>query len=471
MRPLAMALAALALALATPRSSLAVGVGGADPPPAVHEDVVFVVYDEARHREHVLYAARMAPAAPRVSLGLPTPAPAVIEPLPGVDLGAALHALVAPQEARSLGRPPSPPAPWSSRGATIRGTSTPLGKEDTAALPFDAKWLGAYGDQGFSLGLFEVTAPADRRVELVTPAVHLAFDAERPILVRREPPRPLAPEPEGVPSPRLPVVVEAVSPSPKEAAPSEEAVAKVLRARTADLLECYERFLEQRPGEARKVTVEAVIRPKGEPASARPTGDEGDATEAELGTCVARAVKQRQFPRTDAGWRFSADLAFTPPRTPARRTHVVALGPQRLRWEAPEAQGKLAHDFEVAPEDTAQAFAPELRRAMGLPESQRIWLTHWLDRDERRTAAADVIFARAELPADGEPGTLGHARTRAEARVQAERKEAPRAARAQSPPRKRWRRMLPVASLLGVSALAVLLGLLQSRDARRRPPS
>jgi hypothetical protein len=437
----------------------------------VHEDIVFVVYDAAAHREHVLYAARLAPAAARVSLGLVTPAPSAIEPLPGVDLGAALHALVAPNEARSRGRPPSPPAPWSSRGATIRGTSTPLGKQGIAALPFDARWLGAYGDQGFSLGLLEVTAPADGRVELVTPAVHLAFDAEQPIVVRREPPRALAPELEGTQSPRLPVVVEAVSPSPKQAAPSEEAVAKVLRARAADLLDCYERFLEERPGEARKVTVEAVIRPKGEPASTRQTGDAGDATDAELGSCVARAIKQRQFPRTDAGWRFSADLAFTPPRTPARRTHVVALGPERLRWEALDAQGKLAHDFEVAPEDLAQAFAPELRRAMGLTESPRVWLTHWLDRDERRTAAADVIFARAELPADGEPGTLGHARTQADARGQAARKEAPRAARAASPPRKRWRRMAPVASMLGVCLLAVLLGLSQSRDARRRPPS
>ncbi|UQA58753.1 hypothetical protein [Polyangium aurulentum] len=461
-----LAVAFAALTFAAPRAASAVGVANNDAATAVQEDVVFVVYDEASRREHMLYAARLAPPAPRVSLGLLTPSAAAIEPLPGVDLMAALHALVAPHEARALGRPPAPPAPWSSRGATLVGTATPLGKEAAAEKLFDAKWLGAAGEGSF-LALLGVTAPVEDRVELVTPAVHLAFDADRPILVRREPPRATPPEPD-VPSPRLPVVVESVQPSPKDAAPSEEAVAKVLRARTADLLACYERFLEQRPGEARKITVEAVIRPKGEPASARLAGERGGATEAELGTCVAGAVKARQFPRTDAGWRFSADIAFTPPRTPARRTHVVTLGPSRLAWEAPEAQRKLAHDFEVSPADLAQAFAPELRRAMGLPEGRRIWLTHWLDRDERRTAAEDVVFTQAPIPADGEPGTLGYVQGQALQRAGAGQKAAPRAATAKSGASRRWR-MWPVAGSFGVAAVAILIGLFLSRDDRRGP--
>jgi len=465
-----LAAALAAITLAAPRTASAVAVASNDAATAVHEDVVFVVYDEVARREHMLYAARLAPAAPRVSLGLLTPSAAAIEPLPGVDLMAALHALVAPHEARSLGRPPAPPAPWSARGATLVGTSTPLGKEAAAEKLFDAQWLGAHGEQGggLSLALLGVTAPVEDRVELVTPAVHLAFDADRPMLVRREPPRAAPPEPD-VPSPRLPVVVESVQPSPKDAAPSEEAIAKVLRARTADLLACYERFLEQRPGEARKITVEAVIRPKGEPASTRLAGERGDATEAELGTCVATAIKGRQFPRTDAGWRFSADIAFTPPRTPARRTHVVTLGPSRLAWEAPEAKGKLAHDFEISPADLAQAFAPELRRAMGLPEGRRIWLTHWLDRDERRTTAGDVIFTQAEIPADGEPGTLGHVQAQVLQRAGAGPKAAaPRDAKTKRASSTRWR-MWPVAGSFGVAALAVLLGLWLSRDDRRGP--
>jgi hypothetical protein len=105
---------------------------------------------------------------------------------------------------------------------------------------------------------------------------------------------------------------------------------------------------------------------------------------------------------------------------------------------------------------------------MGLPEGRRIWLTHWLDRDERRTAAADVVFTQAALPADGEPGTLGHVQVQVLQRAGAGQKDAPRAAKTKRASRTRWR-MWPVAGFFGVAALAILLGLFLDRGDRRDP--
>ena len=436
----------------------AVAVGGATPSPVVHEDYLIVSHDEASGREHVLFAARLAPASPRVLVGLPTPSTPTIEPLPKLDLAALVHTLVEPHERRTRGRAPAPPAAWVLDRSTLSGfVVAPSAGEQ----PFDAAWTKSYVDRNFSFAVLDVVTPPGGWLEIMTPAAHVSFVSPRLILARREPPRAELPVDEAQEGAAIPLVVESVRAEPKAVAPSSEAIARVLRTRSGPLLDCYERFLERRPDEATKVTIEASIRPKGDTASLRSPSEKGEEATRELATCVVKILRARQFPRTDEGWKFSADLAFKPPRTPARRTHLVLVGPSRYVWKDPPASARLLHDFEAKPEDVARAMTPELRRVMDLPEGKRLWISHWLDRDVRRALAEDARFDREDLPADGEPGTLSAPTKKPEARPAAAEspREKPRA-RARS---KRARSAVVAAAAL---ALTVALALWLARDER-----
>ncbi|MDC3959134.1 hypothetical protein [Polyangium jinanense] len=456
MKTLAPLVALSIVAVASPAS--AVAVGGATPSPVVHEDYVIVSHDEASGREHVLFAARLAPAAPRVLLGLPTPSTPTIEPRPLLDPAALVHALVEPYERRTRGRAPAPPAAWVMDRSTLSGFVV---GPSAGEQPFDAAWTKSYVDRNFSFAVLDVVTPPGSSLEIMTPAAHVSFDTPRVILARREPPRAEPPPDEAQEGAVLPLVVESVRAEPKAVAPSSEVIARILRARSGPILDCYERFLEHRP-EATKVTIEASIRPKGDTASLRSPGErDGDETTRELARCVVTILRARQFPRTDEGWKFSADLAFKPPRTPARRTHVVLVGPSRYVWKDPPASARLLHDFEARPEDVARAMTPDLRRALGLPEGKRLWISHWLDRDVRRALAEDALFDREALPADGEPGTLS-------APTQKPPEIRPTAETAREKPRARSRGKRTRGVLVAATALlfTVALALWLARDER-----
>ncbi len=438
----------------------AVAVAGATPSPVVHEDYLIVSHDEVNGREHMLYAARLAPASPRVLLGLPTPATPTIEPLPKLDLAALVHALVEPHERRTRGRSPAPPAPWVMDRSTLSGFVV---GPSAAEQPFDATWTRGYVDRGFSFVVLDVVTPPGGWIEIMTPTAHVSFATSRVIAPRREPPREQPPEDKPPDGFVLPLMVESVRAEPKAVAPSQEAIARVLRARSGPLLDCHERFLERRAGEPAKVTIEASIRPKGDTASLLSPGEKDtDEARRELATCVVKILRARQFPRTDEGWKFTADLAFEPPRLPARRTHLVLIGPSRYVWRDPPSSARLLHDFEAASEDVARAISPELRREMGLPEGRRLWVSHWLDRDVRRALAEDVLFEREDLPERGEPGTLSAA-----APQKPDLRPAKTSPREQRRSRSLSDRTRGALAATLISALTVALALWLARDDRR----
>ncbi|MRG98355.1 hypothetical protein [Polyangium spumosum] len=436
----------------------AVALGGATPSPVVHEDYLIVSHDEPSGRQHVLFAARLAPASPRVLVGLPTPSTPTVEPMPKLDLAALVFALVEPHEQRTRGRLSARPAPWVMDRSTLSSfVVAPAASEQ----PFDAAWTKSYVDRGFSFAVLDVVTPPGNVLEIMTPAAHVSFDTPRVIVARREPPRAEAPPDDPPEGAALPMVVESLRAAPKDAAPSIEAIERALRMRSGPMLRCYERFLEHRP-EATKVTIEAAIRPKGDTASLRSPGErDGDESSRELARCVVAILRAQKFPRADEGWKFSAELAFTPPRTPARRTHLVLVGPSRHVWRDPPASARLLHDFEAAPEDVARVMTPELRRVMALPEGRRLWVSHWLDRDVRRALAEDVVFEREALPADGEPGTLSVTTPKPDLLPAA---ESPRETRRSRLVSKRARAALAAATAF---ALAVALALWLARDEHR----
>jgi len=455
--PLLAPLAVLATAGAA-NAATVVAIGATNPP-AIHEDFVFLSFDPAAKREHLVYAARLAPAVEKTTIGIPTIGEPTIEPLAGFDPGAALQALIAPYETRVKGRPPGAPAAWPLRDVTVQGTSGLLRASDVL---FDVPWMHGYADRGFShVAMLALAYPADGRLEISTPAVHLSFESDKLILPRREPSRPSPnPSEDEAPSadkPALPLDVQAIKAEPKDVAPSAEALGKVLRSRSGPLLDCYEALLEKKPGEAPLVHFEAAIRPKGDTASLRSTDPPGDEASSAFTTCVVRELKKKQFPRTNEGWRFTAELAFKPPRIPTRRTHVIALGPSRAMWRSPPRSARLLDDFEVSAADMEKAFGPALKRALGLPEAGRLWVTYWLDRDERRAAAEDALFDLEALPADGEPGTLSF-KPEAAKKEEPPKQERPRKARSNG------KQKTPlVAALVAAAVVGLALALARER--------
>lgn len=458
MKTPAAVLTALAIVGASPAAH---AIAWADPTAThvVHEDYVIVIHDEDHGREHVLVAARLTPASPRLQLALPTPGTPTIEALPKLDPAAAVHALIEPFERRTRGRSPAPPARWATNGVTLSGFVV---TDTSTEKPFDPAWMKSYAQDHFSFAALDVVVPEDGRLEIVTPVAMVSFAADRPMVPRREPARQMPDEVEDTRGPAMPLEVTVVRAEPKAVAPSAEAIARVLRVRSGRLLGCYERFLEQMPGEAVKLTVDATIRPKGDAASVTSPAEKLDAATSTLAKCIVGLLRARQFPRTDEGWRFSAELSLRPPRTPARRTHLVVLGPSRSVWRSPPSSARLLHDVEVSLADVDRAFGPELRRALGLPEGRRLWLAHWLDRDERRANAEDARFDLEPLPPDGGPGTLG-------ARVAPSPEARPAPATPVRRTRARPGRSMKLAVVSSIAALIVGLALWLARDADARP--
>jgi hypothetical protein len=151
---------------------------------------------------------------------------------------------------------------------------------------------------------------------------------------------------------------------------------------------------------------ETTIRPKGDVIAIKMRETPTEAASLELGTCVTKVLRAKQMLRADEGYKFQSTITFTPPRIPARRTHIVTIGSSKYVWRNVPASVRLEEDFEVLPKELTQAMSGETRKALGLPHDERVWVSHWLDRSARRTRAEDVEFERHDLPAHGEPGAL-----------------------------------------------------------------
>jgi len=203
-----------------------------------------------------------------------------------------------------------------------------------------------------------------------------------------------------------------------------------------------------------------VIRPKGEIASLKSVGGITGENAKEFVSCVVSELRKKQLPRTDEGWRLTAELSFTPPRLPTRRTHVVLISTSRELWRSPPTAARRVADFEARSDDVDRALGADTRRALGLPETQRIWVTYWLDRDERRALAEDAIFDHETLPPDGAPGTLSFRPAEDTTTVKPLEKAAPKAAR--------WKHKSATWALLFASIVATAMGLWLSRDERPR---
>ena len=409
-------LACALLTLVPQGEAKAVGIGSTEGPLRIREEFVLVIVDEAR--EHVVYAARAEPAVSGAVVAVPTPSRADVEPMPGLDLPAALHTLVAGYEERALGRKPAAPAPWASSKVDVTGRALDLSEAGApGGLPLDASWLRSLGARSW-LALVEMRGASERGVELVTPAVRIGFTTDRPGLVLREPPLAEKAAEEGQATPaanREPYAVEATVTSPAPDSPSSETLARVLRTRAQAVRACYDTYLADHPGAPATVRVDVVINRHGETETAVPVAS-GE-TPA-LAKCVAGAVRAKQFPRIDRGWRFTAAIHFVPPAAPSRSTHVALLGKTRLRWTSPPAAVTVVRELEVAREDVERALDAASRRALGLDGASRLWLTEYLDTTERRHDAADLVVASSALPAEGEPGTLAVSRQPAPAKAE-----------------------------------------------------
>ncbi len=443
--------------LAASGAAGAVAVGGADPPPVVREEVYFVVFDPIARREHVLYAARLEARTPgdpvRAALvGMAVPARPEIAVTAGLDLPAAIHRIVAPYERAVSGRAPVAPAPWPP-ASQLSVRAVELGAGEAPSL--DAAWLAACPPLRPFLAALDVSA-GGARVELATPAVRVSFEADRPSLHLREPAGAPPPdeEPAGGASAPKPFAVDEVATEPAPAAPSADAVARILRSRPGPVRACYEAYLDEHPGRPATLRVEASIQHRGETRTVKAVGDAPET--AALGACVAAAVKAKSFPRIDLPWKLSATLRFDPPRAPARQTHVVLLAPERARLDSPSPSFSLVREIEPAWDDVAAALPAEVREAVGLSRpGERLWLAQYLDRSDRRARAPDARWSRAgDVPASGEPGTLAHAAAMEEARRPAPAARAPAAA-----PRALSSRARAAIAAARVAALAVVLGL------------
>lgn len=391
------------ICIATPASAVAVFGGGK--PVMVHEDYIFLHRDPVTKQLHVLLSARVAPAFRRVQIGYPTPTNPTLEQVT-VDLPEVLHKLIAPHEMRARNHPPAPPAPWMLNGARVDTYVVQAGSADQT---FDATWTKSYVDKGFFIGVTGIVTPEDERLEVLSPTMHISFASERLVLPRREPPLPMQNADDGVDlpeKPRLPVELAASRITPKQRDLSDATLTRTLQDRPGAILECYERFLERSPNQSFVLEFALTIHPKGEVVAIKDVGKPEDAAVQSLAECSKKVLQAKQFGKNDKGYDFQAAITFTPPRIPARRTHIIAMGSSKYVWPNVPQGVRLEEDFEILPLDLKLAVDEKLRRSIGLRDDERVWVSHWVDRTARRTEALDVEFVEQALPARGEPGAL-----------------------------------------------------------------
>lgn len=393
-----------ALLTAKPAHAVATFAGGK--PVQVQEDYVLLYQDPATNQLHVLYAARAAPAFPRVQFGYPTPSAPTIEQVV-IDLPETLHKLIAPHEMRLDKHPPAPPAPWVPMGARFDSYTENKG---SAEHVFDAAWTKSYVDKGFFIAGLGIVTDDDGRVEIVSPAVHLSFASERMMLARREPPlsRPIdeAKDVDLPAKPGVPVEISIFKTEPQLMALAPESAAIRLQNRARPLLDCYEIYLEQKPNAPVTLEFVTTIRPQGDVIESKGLGKLEDEPSKKLSACLSNVLKKQRIPNLNEGYKFHWRIALTPTRLPARRTHIMAIGSSKYVWPNQPASIRLEHDFEVLPLDAKLAIPDSLRKAIRWQENQRVWISHWVDKSARRVEAEDVIFEKQELPARGEPGAL-----------------------------------------------------------------
>lgn len=383
----------------------AVGLFGGGKPVMVQEDYVFLTRDATTKQVHVLFSARVEPAFRRVQIGFPTPTTPTLEHVV-VDLPEVLHKLIAPHEMRARRHPPAPPAPWITSGARVDTYVISAGSADQT---FDAAWTQSYVGKGYFIATTGVVTPEDGRIEVFSPTMHISFTAERLTLPRREPPLPRkgADIPAALPDkPRLPVEVTVTKVEPRQKGLSGETLGRILNDRPADLLTCYERLLEKKPNLALTLALESTVRPKGDIVAFKMLDGATEPVTKELSACVTKVLQNKQLVKANEGYAIQLRIAFTPPRLPARRTHILAIGPSKYVWRNLPSSVRLDHDFEILPLDLQLALGADIRKVLGFREGERVWVSHWLDQNVRRAEAEDIEFEEQALPALGEPGAL-----------------------------------------------------------------
>ncbi len=393
-----------ALLIAKPAGATAIFGGGK--PILIQEDYVFLHHDDATKRVHLLYAARVAPAFVRVQMGLPTPSTPTLEQLT-IDLPESLHKLIAPHEMRLHKRPPAPPPPWIPTSTRFDSF---IESASSADHVFDADWTKSYVDKGFSIAVAAVTTPDDQRLEVLSPTIHISYVSERLGLARREPPLPIKMddelEPDGPEKPRPPFTITVSKVEPKQKGLTVESMSSVWGNPPGALQTCHEAFLEKKPNASTTVNFLATMRPKGDIVAFEILEATKDPADKELGSCIEKVLRAKQLPSTSEGYEVTARIDFTPPRVPARRTHIVTIGSAKYVWRSMPASVRVEQDFEILPQDLVLAMSAEVRKALNLRNDERVWVTHWLDRSTRRTSAEDIEFERQVLPARGKPGAL-----------------------------------------------------------------
>jgi hypothetical protein len=439
----ALVVAALLAAGATPRAAQAAGLVVAAPDeavaaPAIREDYLLLVDDGRSQR--LFYAARVEPSTASLRVLVPAPGDASRVAAHDLDLPATVHALVAGLSQRAGKPTPVPPAPWSTRGATA--TAALIGPVADAALPAEARsWAEALAPRFPRLAALDVRAPADGRIEVLTPTLEVRWPGRATAIAWREPAsaaREPAPE-VARPSGWEPLRVEDIERSTK-AAPSAETLGKILRGRRDAARACHAAFVEARPGEAVAARTRVIVNRRGDTITAVPvpvrddadaatsagaagasdagapdagSGAAVDAAREALAKCIAKVLRETQLPRIDEEYEVRVTVRFDAPPVPPRRTHLLLLGRERLRWASPPPQAQLLREGEATARDVEAALPVAVRDELDAAPGARWWAAEYLDTSDRRVASPDLSLAIEPLPAAERPAPPTNPRAKA----------------------------------------------------------
>jgi hypothetical protein len=443
---------------------------------AIREDHLLFVDDGRSQR--LFYAARVEPATGSLRLLVPTAGAAADVAARDLDLPAVMHALVAALSERSGKPAPVSPAPWATHGATA--SAGLLRSLADAGLTADARtWAEGLAPRFPGLAALQVRAPADGRIEVLTPTLEVRWPGRSAAIAWSEPaPAPHEPAPDAArPSAWEALRVDDIERS-TEAAPSPEALARILRGRRDPARACHAAFIEARPGEPAAVRTRIIVNRRGDTITAVsvPVRDDPEGTTAGTGAgaapdagprdgaaaaldparealakCVAKVLRETQLPRIDEEYEVRVTVRFDAPPVPPRRTHLLLLARERLRWASPPPQVQLLREGEATAREVEAALPAVVRDGLDADPGARWWAAEYLDTSQRRATAADVALAIEPLPAPD--------------------RAAPRPTPATKAPKGERRpgaRRLARAAMGVVAAVAVALALLLAREPRRR---